>query len=231
MRREATSDHMLAKVAGTLPSGLSLRVEDRVPPALAFLALLCALLLSPGCSQVSGQSEEAAVSKGAGAVSSDDIARLQVLPADTTTGDMPVQRIDLGSIRQGASVSRTVIIENRTLEPVTIDRFESSCECLTLSALPLTVSPHGSAPIRVAADESREPEFHGDLAIDVSAFAAGSLLMRFQAYLSVRKDEAAGSGTNSGATPHLGASTSFDLFHSTRQFGRAGFGATGSGRA
>jgi hypothetical protein len=104
---------------------------------------------------------------------------------DTSQDGAPAQRIDLGSIKQGSTVRKMVSIENHTSSPISIDHIEASCECTSFPNLPLNVPAGGSGQLKIIADESHETEFHGDLAIQATAFDHTRPLFKFEIDLSV----------------------------------------------
>jgi hypothetical protein len=155
-------------------------------------AALLALSAPPvGCSNQSAGARVVAseLSRGADSeLSTDGIPHIRIPPpAREFAGSSAVQSIDLGTVRQGQRVRRAIIVENRTLAPVIIDRFEASCECLTLSGLPLTIPAGNEGGLEVAADESRESEFHGALGVEVTAWSGAHRAFEFVVLVRVDK--------------------------------------------
>jgi hypothetical protein len=198
--------HWLSSFVATQPTlafdGGRFAEGEKLTSAIARLAayvvsVFC--LAAIGCSRQANAIQMAAPSANQKAVNTGAeqggiIPRLQILPASEQHSNRPrVQSIDLGTIRQGERLGHAIIIENRTSELVTIDRFDSSCECLTLTGLPLTIPARGNETLNVLADASSDDGFHGDLAIDLKFFAAGDRVLHCLAYLTVRSKERAGS--------------------------------------
>jgi hypothetical protein len=195
MRRATTPNLVLAKVAGTLrvPSAVKIACPGfRIPglrhgeAAAWWLVVFAHFGIVGGCSKATGQSAVASDSSVALSERGDGIPRIQILPPDKTTGELSVQRIDLGSVGQGETLRRTIIIENRTSNPITIDRFDSSCDCLKFRAVPISIGVGANARLQASVDERNDSSFHGALRVQVTAYAAAAAALKFDVCLSIR---------------------------------------------
>jgi hypothetical protein len=156
------------------------------------VVFLCCLSLGCSSRARSGQSADAfsltVVDSAAPnqASASVEIANL-VISATTEENSLgPIaQTVNLGVVRQGDCVRRNLVVENRSLNPVTIDRFEASCDCLTLVGLPLTVAAHGKSNLEVELNQSHEREFHGELGVDAICYSGERPVFRLIADISV----------------------------------------------
>lgn len=77
----------------------------------------------------------------------------------------------LGDVRPGGRAEAAVRLTNRGGEPVTVAQVETSCDCLTVRLDEPVLAPKGVAAAVVRLDLSHEPNFRGDLSIDVRGFA------------------------------------------------------------
>jgi hypothetical protein len=94
--------------------------------------------------------------------------------------------IKLGNLVPGQDSSRVVLVRNRTSAPVTIDRLETSCPCISAKATPSRVESGGLALVTVKYDSAEDPEFTGTLAVECSGLSSsGELLFRFRVDLTV----------------------------------------------
>jgi hypothetical protein len=155
--------------------------------------LAAALLasVSSGCSDHAGANQSSEAAKLAGATNASgafcSLQRLEILaPTDTVLRDFPVQRVELGTLRRGEQLHRTIMLSNRTSKLATIDRFEISCDCLTITALPVEIPPAAEHRLEFAIDETRDTQFAGDLGVDVIGYNGSRLILRAQVCLSVR---------------------------------------------
>lgn len=114
------------------------------------------------------------------------------VPAASNAHETPAMRLvvgntpDLGCIVQGGRADEIVAIYNQTGSSVTVAKWTSSCECLTVS--PETTSADKGAPchVRLVVDFSHEPSFVGDLRIHVQGRdGAGSPVAEFDVLASV----------------------------------------------
>ena len=85
-----------------------------------------------------------------------------------------------------------MVIENNSRESITLDAFKSSCECLRLAGLPLTIAAAGSGAAELEFDPSAEPSFTGALRIEMAALAGGRRVVRFAVCVSVEPSRSAG---------------------------------------
>lgn len=76
--------------------------------------------------------------------------------------------LDMGVISARGSNEIAFTVRNPGTESVILGRVKSSCPCLRLK-MPQVIAPMADTPVRALLDLSREPDFVGDLAIDVQA--------------------------------------------------------------
>lgn len=161
--------------------------QNSKPPETVSLALLAGavLLLAfavPGCSP-------SATGTTTGSRQSQKFKQGSVVQVSNigagAQGGAPAQRIDLGSVKQGGSIRKTISIENQTSALFTIDRIEASCECTSFPGLPLNVPAGGNGQLEIVADESHETEFHGGLGIQATAFDHTQPLFKFEIDINV----------------------------------------------
>lgn len=158
------------------------KLPGTVPLALLPGALLLFAIALPSCSKnATGASAKSAQSQNSVAGSVIQISSI----AATSQDDAPAQRIDLGSIKQGGKIRKTVSIKNQTSSPFTIDHIEASCECMSFPGLPLSVPAGGNGELTITADESHETEFHGSLGIQATVFDHTQSLFKFEIDLNV----------------------------------------------
>jgi hypothetical protein len=97
--------------------------------------------------------------------------------------------VDLGTLRAGRSARAAIALRNTTGRTIVVDRIESSCDCLSLPALPLEVRPGSRAEFPVVFDSSHEAGFAGELGILVRGFDSGNtLVFRTQVRCEVVED-------------------------------------------
>jgi hypothetical protein len=148
--------------------------EVRRASIFCFAVLVALSAVSLGCSSQSGDPPVVAAELSHAVDSTlppNELPRVQIISVpDKSTVNSAVRHIDFGIVHQGECLRRTLIIENRTPKPMTIDRFDASCECLKPTGLPLTIAAGSEARLDVLFDERQELEFHGNLGIDFTAF-------------------------------------------------------------
>jgi hypothetical protein len=218
IRREASNDRPLAVQLRRCATSLAFdargsaeggKLASAIDTLTAYVvSLFC--LAAIGCSRQAGAiqvaaapSESQQVVTSTGAAQRGITPRVQILPvASNPWENISVQRVDLGTVQQGESVRRTFIVENRTSQPITIDRFEPSCECLSIGGVPLTIAPASETLLELRFDGSRDVRFRGTLGIEVTAFARLNTPLRFEALITI--------GSTRNAAEHrlfLGAGT------------------------
>jgi hypothetical protein len=140
----------------------------------------CILLLGLGCTRSQMPTEDLSMS------------------AHSMSGGFVIP-IDLGVLHKGESREFRCWIENKTSSSLKIDRFESSCDCITLC---LGDPPAGQAAhqlLTVRYDGEGDPEFVGSLRITAVAFGKrGSELGRVTIAVEVVPDERSGYRSSEG---------------------------------
>jgi hypothetical protein len=131
-------------------------------------SLLAVLVIVIGCSKVDARADESpqmAEFAKSDLQTADRVLRIHILTPNPSSGELPVQRMNLGSVHQGVTLRRTLIVENCTAEPVKIDIFESSCECITLRDCAATIGRGDCAAFQLVFDSRNEPPFRGVLGV------------------------------------------------------------------
>lgn len=77
-------------------------------------------------------------------------------------------RIELGCIRRGGTARQTLVVANGSTTPALLARITTTCECLSVEPLPISLEPGGRQTIAIACDFSDDPDFTGSLAIEVA---------------------------------------------------------------
>lgn len=94
--------------------------------------------------------------------------------------------VDLGAIVRGQRAVAEVRISNPTADLIEWDRIETSCPCISLRIQANSVDPGGSALAVVIFDSSVEPDYTGDLGVDVKGVGFdGRPVLRFQVRVRV----------------------------------------------
>ena len=97
------------------------------------------------------------------------------LPAVQSVLSRPVliarSSLDLGPIVAGRAATSCLLITNPSSHNQGIARFEVSCPYVAIQPLSLAIPAGGQAVATLTFDSSKEPEFRGELAIRVDAFA------------------------------------------------------------
>ena len=180
-QRSAISDQRSAISDQRAPPGWR---RDRVLSAgwRIFSATVAGLIcFAAGCSQAAvGGSTEIRHERPSHAAAAGPELRVQTHPPGRA--DEP-QAINLGTVRWGESVRRTLSVENNTADPAVIDGYDTSCECLRLVGLPLAVASGGEARFAVLLNETDEHDFRGTLgiAVRVHCGSARTFLMNVEA--------------------------------------------------
>ena len=78
--------------------------------------------------------------------------------------------IELGRLKPGVAGRSQLILRNLGFEPISVVRVETSCPCLRAEPIPLDVNPGMEATLILVVDHAGEPEFRGDLEVEVGGF-------------------------------------------------------------
>lgn len=96
------------------------------------------------------------------------------------------RNFDLGAVPQGATDRFFMPVVNPRDEAITIESWETSCDCLTIRPDRLTIGPHSTKYAIATCNFSNEPDFQGDLRIEVNGRdAAGQSFVKDSISLSV----------------------------------------------
>lgn len=96
--------------------------------------------------------------------------------------------INFENLAPGALVHDAMVLRNLGDEPIKINRFRTSCECVSVEPASCIVPPHGDTPIQVTLNMNHNPDFQGQLCIEITALGAeGEELLRLKANVSVGK--------------------------------------------
>ena len=77
---------------------------------------------------------------------------------------------------------------NHGSKPVSIERIETSCPCLTITPGSFRIGPGEKKGAAVEFDPSAEPDFRGGLSIDVTGYAAGGVAFHTLVRLEVKRE-------------------------------------------
>ncbi|MGC8642478.1 MAG: DUF1573 domain-containing protein [Isosphaeraceae bacterium] len=81
--------------------------------------------------------------------------------------------IDFGVIRWARVPRAPLSLRNVRSDPLTIDRIETSCECVSVAPVPVEIGPRQTRVVSVSFDPSSEPGFEGGLAVRLTAYLSG----------------------------------------------------------
>jgi hypothetical protein len=90
-------------------------------------------------------------------------------------GDNPdkATQIDLGDMDASRRIERSVLLKNISISPVSIDRVDANCECVTIVGALVTIQPHQTASVKLAVDLRDDLEFKGSLGVPTTGFDQG----------------------------------------------------------
>ena len=95
--------------------------------------------------------------------------------------------LDLGAIPPGSPVAGSLRLVNPSARTWRIARIESSCPCLRVSPTKFEIQPRQSITLDVVCDLRSEPDFRGDLLIEVNGLQAdGDVLCTAQVAVAVQ---------------------------------------------
>lgn len=96
--------------------------------------------------------------------------------------------VDLGEVPAGEWRTASLDLSNKGDKPVVIEKFESSCRCLSLECVPRVVPASGTAQLNVTLDLGKEPSFVGNLRIRAEGKTrAGALALSIQVKAKVQE--------------------------------------------
>jgi hypothetical protein len=78
--------------------------------------------------------------------------------------------LELGSIQPGSTNSTVLRVANDSEREITIDRFQSSCECTRLLGLPVRVRGFGVQELLLCSDFSHDGKFAGALRVNIDLY-------------------------------------------------------------
>jgi hypothetical protein len=97
----------------------------------------------------------------------------------------------LGSLRPGHAASGEISLRNPAREPITIERIETSCPCLSIAPALLEIGPGRSATLIVRFNPAEDPDFRGSLSIEVTGLGTdGAVVFRTHVRLTVAGERA-----------------------------------------
>lgn len=106
-------------------------------------------------------------------------------PGDHLSLALSPERLSLGVIAAGQKAQATLGVTNLTQQPVVADRIETSCPCLKVTPSSIRLAPGETTMLTIDFDSSSEPEFRGELGVDVTGYVDGSVVFRTQTSLRV----------------------------------------------
>ena len=75
--------------------------------------------------------------------------------------------VSLGVVGSGQKVGASLILTNPGIQPVMVERLETSCPCLTIIPSSIRIGPGDMTTLAVTFDSFSEPGFRGGLSIDI----------------------------------------------------------------
>ncbi len=94
--------------------------------------------------------------------------------------------IMLGVVAAGDSVQTTVSVRNPRSAPITLERIETGCSCISVAPVPIEIGPGERRVLTVTFDSSSDPEFDGDLSIEIIGYVADdTVAFRAEAKVSI----------------------------------------------
>jgi Protein of unknown function (DUF1573) len=79
--------------------------------------------------------------------------------------------VELGVLPPDQPARRAVAVQNDRSEEVVLQRVDSTCNCVTVTGLPLCLAPGQTGVIDVSFDPSVDPEFRGALGVVLTGYA------------------------------------------------------------
>jgi Protein of unknown function (DUF1573) len=98
----------------------------------------------------------------------------------------------LGVVDRGQKAKAPFTLVNHGSQPVTVDRIETSCPCLTATPGSIRISPGERKVLAVEFDPSAEPDFRGGLSIDVTGYEGERETFHTHVNLNVRAESPKG---------------------------------------
>jgi hypothetical protein len=118
----------------------------------------------------------------------DGISRKDVIIVDPA-GISSLTRIDLGVAQAGARLSHPMRLRNSSVTDAHVAEFQPTCDCATILPSRLAVKAGSDQLCELVIDMRNEPNFTGELRIDVDGFdASGKTILALSASLDVRLD-------------------------------------------
>jgi len=94
----------------------------------------------------------------------------------------------LDSVRCGEQMRAEVLVKNRCPQSCSVVTWRTSCDCLSIEPARLALESAEATRLTCALDFSDDPDFAGDLGIQVEGLdAIGSVILAFELRVSVRK--------------------------------------------
>ncbi len=95
--------------------------------------------------------------------------------------------LNLGTVTHGSKASGTLRIANKTDRTWRIARVESSCSCLKVGPASFEVAGGATTPIDIAFNFAEEPDFRGNLLVEVKGVEAdGNVVFTSQVAVVVK---------------------------------------------
>lgn len=88
-------------------------------------------------------------------------------------------RVNLGNIPQGRVSFQAVLLRNSAQRPIEVTRWQTSCECISVMPDAVRLNSGEEEYVEIRCDPSHNPEFVGDLGVQVVGYAAGGECVRF----------------------------------------------------
>lgn len=95
--------------------------------------------------------------------------------------------IAFGALKPGQHAAIKVTVRNPLSESATIQRVETSCPCIHLAPLPICIPPGQDAELTVCYDPDDEPNFRGDLSVNIKGFdRSGNCILLVNSTINVK---------------------------------------------
>jgi len=101
---------------------------------------------------------------------------LSARPVMTGPGGLPVAvgaEADLGALPPGRAGSGSLRVQNVSSERLTVERVETSCPCVVVRGLPVSLESNEARDLELSFDPSEDPEFRGALCVGATGFLSG----------------------------------------------------------
>src|SRR5208282_4496506 len=78
--------------------------------------------------------------------------------------------IAMGTISAGRPAEAGLVVHNDQSIALNLERTVTSCPCIGVSGVPVRLGPNEAKRLNVAFDPTEDPEFRGELSVDISGY-------------------------------------------------------------